>query len=212
MLAAGTRRRGRRPSRRWRCLLSRRYSTWQEVGLRASYLWQWWALRPSLLDSARARLECWAFLGREDEVQHAASSPDCAAGSRGSLLALAEAFGFESVFGAFAAGMIVGQSTRGAEAAPLREKLDAVAFGWFFPFFFVGAGIHFDFAALAKDSTTALTVPLFAVLFLLVRGSPSLLYRRTSPSRSICRSRCCRQCRPSRSSSSSPRSASRRAT
>ena len=94
------------------------------------------------------------------------------------LLVLAEEFGFESIFGAFAAGMIVGQSTRGAEGAPLREKLDAVSFGWFYPFFFVGAGIHFDLSTLVRDWTTALSVPLFAVLFLLVRGSTFLLYRK----------------------------------
>jgi Kef-type K+ transport system membrane component KefB len=75
--------------------------------------------------------------------------------------------------------MIVGQATRGTEAKPLRDKIDAVAFGWFYPFFFVGTGIKFDVAALGADLATMLLVPAFLFLFLLVRGVPSpLLYRR----------------------------------
>jgi Kef-type K+ transport system membrane component KefB len=56
----------------------------------------------------------------------------------------------------------------GAEA--LREKIEAVAFGGFFPFFFVGTGVKFDITALGKDLTTMLLVPAFAVLFLIIRG------------------------------------------
>ena len=41
------------------------------------------------------------------------------------LFALAKEFGFESIFGAFAAGMIVGQATRGETAGRLREKIEA---------------------------------------------------------------------------------------
>ena len=59
------------------------------------------------------------------------------------LFVLAEELGFESIFGAFAAGMIVGLATRGEPGEPLRVKIDAVFFGWFFPFF-VGTGIKFD--------------------------------------------------------------------
>jgi Kef-type K+ transport system membrane component KefB len=94
------------------------------------------------------------------------------------LFLLAEKFGFESIFGAFAAGMIVGQATRGEDGKPLREKIEAVTFGWFYPFFFVGTGANFDMVALGRDLTTALLVPGFAVLFLLVRGAPVYLYRR----------------------------------
>jgi len=91
---------------------------------------------------------------------------------------LAFKFGFESILGAFAAGMVVRQATRGEDGRPLREKIDAVAFGWFFPFFFVGTGIRFDIAALVQDVTTMLMVPAFAVLLLAVRGLPAFLFRR----------------------------------
>jgi Kef-type K+ transport system membrane component KefB len=93
------------------------------------------------------------------------------------LLLLAEQFGFESILGAFAAGMVLGQATRGEGGKELREKMETVSFGWFYPFFFVGTGIKFDIAALGQDLTTALLVPAFAALFLVVRGLPVLLYR-----------------------------------
>jgi len=94
---------------------------------------------------------------------------------------LSEQFGFESILGAFAAGMIVGLATRGREGTAFRGKIDAVLFGWFMPFFFVGTGIKFDLKALTRDVTTVLLVPTFLLLFLLVRGSPVLLYRRDLP-------------------------------
>jgi Kef-type K+ transport system membrane component KefB len=93
------------------------------------------------------------------------------------LLLLAEKFGFEGIFGAFAAGMVLGQATRGEDGKALREKMETISFGWFYPFFFVGTGIKFDIAALGQDLTTMLLVPAFAVLFLIVRGTPVLLYR-----------------------------------
>ncbi len=97
------------------------------------------------------------------------------------LFVLAEEFGFEAALGAFAAGMIVGQATKSAGAQPVREKIDAVAFGWFYPFFFVGMGVKFDMAGLVADLTIALMVPAFVLLFLLIRGAPVwFFYRKRS--------------------------------
>ena len=92
------------------------------------------------------------------------------------LFVLAETFGFESIFGAFAAGMIVGLATRGEDGKPMREKIDAVSFGWFYPFFFVGTGVNFDVTALGKDLTTMLLIPTFVILLLVIRRI-RLLYR-----------------------------------
>jgi hypothetical protein len=44
--------------------------------------------------------------------------------------------GFEVILGAFAAGMVVGQATRGADGMAMREKIEAVSFGWSYPPFF----------------------------------------------------------------------------
>ena len=96
----------------------------------------------------------------------------------GGLVLIANEFGFEAVFGAFAAGMIVGLATRGPDGEAFRLKIDAVCFGWFAPFFYVGTGIAFDIGALTRDVPTMLLLPTFLVLFLLVRGLPVLLYRR----------------------------------
>ena len=93
------------------------------------------------------------------------------------LLFLAQKFGFESFTGAFAAGTILGASTRSERGSVLRDKMETLSFGWFYPFFFVGAGIQFDLGALAHDLPTMLLVPAIAVLFLIIRGLPAVLYR-----------------------------------
>jgi Kef-type K+ transport system membrane component KefB len=93
------------------------------------------------------------------------------------LLVLAQQFGFENFTGAFAAGIILGTATRSERGSALREKMQTLMLGWFYPFFFVGAGIQFDLGALEHNLPTMLLVPIFAVLFLVVRGLPVLLYR-----------------------------------
>jgi Kef-type K+ transport system membrane component KefB len=67
------------------------------------------------------------------------------------LIWMAGKFGFESILGAFAAGMILGQATRGDAGRLLREKLETVSFAWLYPFFFVGTGIKFDISALVVE-------------------------------------------------------------
>jgi Kef-type K+ transport system membrane component KefB len=93
------------------------------------------------------------------------------------LLFLAQKFGFETFTGAFAAGMILGAATRGERGSVLREKMETLSFAWFYPFFFVGAGIQFDLGALGHDVPSMLLVPALAALFLVIRGIPVLLYR-----------------------------------
>jgi Kef-type K+ transport system membrane component KefB len=155
-------------------LLSQRYSTWQEVGFLVVFLA---IVGVAAAVGAGARPpRVLAFLSRE---MHASTQLPVrlALLTLAALFVLAEEFGFESIFGAFAAGMIMGLATRGEDGEPLREKIDAVCFGWFYPFFFVGTGVKFDVAALGKDLTTMLLVPTFLILLLLIRGVSVLLYR-----------------------------------
>jgi Kef-type K+ transport system membrane component KefB len=98
-----------------------------------------------------------------------------------SLIFLSQRFGFEAAIGAFAAGMIVGVAVRGPDGEDFRTKIDAVCFGWFAPFFFVGTGVAFDVVGLCRDLKTMLLVPVFLALFLLARGLPAWLYRRDLP-------------------------------
>jgi len=99
-----------------------------------------------------------------------------------SLIVLAGAFGIDAILGAFAAGMVVGLSTRGKDGALVREKVDAIAFGYFVPFFFVTSGMRLDLTALHRNSITILLTPMFLLLFLVVRGIPAIfLYRNDLP-------------------------------
>jgi Kef-type K+ transport system membrane component KefB len=85
--------------------------------------------------------------------------------------------GFERVLGAFAAGMVVGLASREEAGKVFREKMEAVCFGFFVPFFFVSSAIGLDLAALLHTATTMLLVLTFLTLFLVVRGAPAFLYR-----------------------------------
>jgi Kef-type K+ transport system membrane component KefB len=154
-------------------LLSSRYSTWQEIGFLLAFL---------AIVGVAAAVGMSARPPRVLELLRRTMHSSTQLPVRlsmlllGGLFVLAEDFGFESIFGAFAAGMVVGLATRGEEGKMIRAKLDAVCFGWFYPFFFVGTGIKFDIAALGRDLTTMLLVPAFLVLFVVVRGTPVLLY------------------------------------
>ena len=64
------------------------------------------------------------------------------------LIVLAGAFGIDAILGAFAAGMVVGLAARGKDGELLREKIDAIAFGYFVPFFFITSGMRIDLDAL----------------------------------------------------------------
>jgi Kef-type K+ transport system membrane component KefB len=60
----------------------------------------------------------------------------------------------------------------------LRQKLDALGFGFLIPIFFVISGAQIDLAALFASSSSLARVPLFLGLLLVIRGGPSLLYCR----------------------------------
>lgn len=98
------------------------------------------------------------------------------------LVYLASREGLDLLLGAFAAGIIVGLVTKSEDAEPLRVKLEGIGFGFFIPIFFVVSGIEFDLEALLDSPSSILRVPLFLLLFLVVRGLPALLlYRRDLP-------------------------------
>ena len=94
------------------------------------------------------------------------------------LVVLADALGLDILLGAFAAGSLVGLAARGPGAEPFRQKLDALGFGFLIPIFFVTSGAQIDLAALFASTRSLVRVPLFLVLLLIVRGVPTVLYRR----------------------------------
>ena len=93
------------------------------------------------------------------------------------LVTLAAKFGLDMILGAFASGMVVGLGARGEQGHILHHKLDAIGFGFLIPMFFVASGMKFDLPALLDNPQALLHLPVFLVLFLVVRGVPVLLYR-----------------------------------
>lgn len=98
------------------------------------------------------------------------------------LVFLAAEFELDVVLGAFAAGIIVGLVKDDDPHGPLPVKLEAVGYGFLVPIFFVVSGMEFDGEALVESPGAMLKLPLFLLLFLVVRGLPALvLYRRDLP-------------------------------
>lgn len=94
------------------------------------------------------------------------------------LVTLSLVFGLDMLLGAFAAGVLWQVLMAGAPE-PDRDlvdtKIEAIAFGFLIPIFFINTGIGFDLDALISDLAVLALVPVFFVLFLLVRGLPCLL-------------------------------------
>ena len=95
-----------------------------------------------------------------------------------SLVILARNFGLDAVLGAIAAGVLVALASPGEHGEVLRYKLEAIAFGFFVPIFFVTTGLRYDLHALLSSKQALLELPMFLLLFLVVRGLPALLARR----------------------------------
>jgi Kef-type K+ transport system membrane component KefB len=91
---------------------------------------------------------------------------------------LSEKIGLESVLGAFSAGMILRLAIEGNQATLFREKIDAICYGFLIPFFFVLSGMSLNLGAIMHSVKAMLLIPLFLVLFLVVRGVPVILYRK----------------------------------
>ena len=95
------------------------------------------------------------------------------------LVALAGEMGLDILLGGFVAGVILRLALQGREVTRFESKLVAVGYGFLIPFFFVTSGVNFDLQALLDNPSQLYKLPMFLVLFLVVRGTPAmLLYRR----------------------------------
>lgn len=91
------------------------------------------------------------------------------------LVCLSLAFGLDMLLGAFAAGLVSSALLRRVPEHDLEVvegKLEAVSFGFLVPVFFIVTGVTFDLRALLADPAALALVPVFLVLFLIVRGLP----------------------------------------
>jgi Kef-type K+ transport system membrane component KefB len=93
---------------------------------------------------------------------------------------LASRFGFASILGAFAAGLLVRtiDLTGRAPHPQFQTKLDGIGFGFLIPVFFITTGIQFDARALVHSPAAIAEIPLFLAALLVVRGVPALVYAR----------------------------------
>jgi Kef-type K+ transport system membrane component KefB len=93
---------------------------------------------------------------------------------------LAYRFGFASILGAFAAGLLVRLiEISGRTPHPqFQVKLEGIGFGFLIPIFFITTGVGYPLRALGANPGAIAVVPLFLVALLLVRGVPALMYRR----------------------------------
>ncbi|MBU6244223.1 MAG: cation:proton antiporter [Actinomycetales bacterium] len=95
------------------------------------------------------------------------------------LLTVSSGFGLDAVLGAFIAGIIVGRYLPDDGDATLMSKVEAIAFGFFIPLFFVVSGAKLDVRSIAANPLPMLA---FFGLLLLARGLPQfLLYRKAIP-------------------------------
>lgn len=84
---------------------------------------------------------------------------------RGSLflmlvfVAISAQLGTEVILGAFLAGVLLSLFTRDEKSSDLREKLEAMGFGFFIPIFFVMVGARFDLSALTGSTAGLILAP-----------------------------------------------------
>lgn len=113
-----------------------------------------------------------------DEMSHATAQIQV----RGSfalmvaLAALASVMGVEVILGAFLAGAVVSLLAERHDSV-LREKLDAIGFGFFIPVFFIMVGVNFDIQSLLASRDNLLLVPLLLVVAFAIKIISSLLFR-----------------------------------
>ncbi|NYD67675.1 cation:proton antiporter [Agromyces atrinae] len=94
------------------------------------------------------------------------------------LVALSIALDIDMLLGAFTAGIVWRLVMRDAsepDRDAVESKIEGVAFGFLVPVFFVYTGVTFDLAALLETPILIAFVPVTLVVFLVVRGIPSML-------------------------------------
>lgn len=95
----------------------------------------------------------------------------------GALVVLSLVLDIDMLLGAFAAGVVWRLLMRDADERDREEvdgKVEAIAFGFLVPVFFVHTGITFDLRSLLDDPASLVLLPVLLVALLLVRGVPSM--------------------------------------
>ncbi len=103
----------------------------------------------------------------------------------GALAYAASQLGLDVLLGAFTAGVLYRLFvTAGApheEVEMVESKLEGLCLGYLVPIFFVVTGVTYDLDSLISSPSAMAKLPLFLLLMLAVRGTPTLLYRKVFP-------------------------------
>ncbi len=92
------------------------------------------------------------------------------------FIALAETLGIEVILGAFLGGAIVSLMAP-HEGSDLREKLDALGYGFFIPVFFIHVGTQLDLRRLFASQQALALLPILVLAAFLVKIVPGLVFR-----------------------------------
>ncbi len=97
------------------------------------------------------------------------------------FLGLSIGLGFDGVLGAFIAGILTRRIVPRDEESPLELRIEAIAFGFFIPIFFVVSGANLDINSILKNP---LPMVLAFVALFVVRALPQyVIYRKAIPDR-----------------------------
>ena len=94
------------------------------------------------------------------------------------LVALSAVLDLDILLGAFAAGVmgqIIMRSAPEADQEQVESKIEAIAFGFLVPLFFIYTGVTFSLHALLGSTPALILLPVFLLLLLLIRGLPAQL-------------------------------------
>lgn len=94
------------------------------------------------------------------------------------LVSLSIVLDLDMLLGAFTAGVVwrlIMRDAKEADRRAVESKVEAVAFGFLVPFFFIYTGITFDLQALFDQPTLFLLLPVGLIMLLVIRGLPSTL-------------------------------------
>jgi Kef-type K+ transport system membrane component KefB len=102
------------------------------------------------------------------------------------LVLLSVLLGLDTLLGAFSAGALTRLLLAGSPASERKlteRRLEGIGYGFLVPIFFVQTGVTFDLQGLMSQPVAFLLIPVFLILFLIVRGIPgSATLPRRAPS------------------------------
>lgn len=94
------------------------------------------------------------------------------------LVVLSMMLDLDMLLGAFVAGIVwrlIMANAPEVDAEAIESKVEAVAFGFLVPVFFIYTGVTFDLQSLLADPAVLGLVPIFLIALLLLRGLPAQL-------------------------------------